>query len=940
MPTTYVIVDVETTGLDPQKEAIIEVAAVTLQGNDILDEYATLVNPHREIPPAISRLTGITDAMVASAPTMYSVRSDLRPVLGDHVLVGHNVDFDLGFLNEERLGVGNHRLDTITLASILMPEAGRYDLESLAYWLHLPLPPDGQDHRALADANLTVELFLALQEKALELEFWQLEEIVQAGRRIAWPETLFFEEVLAEKARLAFQDGRSRPATQRLPDLFRPEKPNAQAPVPLEKPVMLDVELIAGMLEPGGAFSQRFSGFEYRPQQVEMMTAVANAFNAGEHTLVEAGTGTGKSVAYLLPAAFWAVQNGRRVVISTNTINLQDQLIHKDIPELQRVLPFELRAAVRKGRSNYLCTRLFQQMRHNGPSNADDMVLYARILLWLPHSQTGDVSEIVLRTPGERQAWGRLNGENKVCTSENCAQARCPLYITRTRAEQAHIVIVNHALLLSDVANENHILPEFVDLIVDEAHHLETAVTDGLSFRGDKRSLETILDEITKPSGGLIGQVQSQMRSRLPRDLAAPLEAYIDAMRREAQDAAFQLDDFFTTVSFFLKEYVNRRSQFAEQVRLITAVRTQPNYRDVELAWENLNKPLKALATGFKKLAEALGDHIYNFDIENGEDLQRGLAGNGRDLDETRLNLNQIIAEPNPEMIYWAELFKDRLSLHAAPLHVGPLVEKHIFGALETVVLTSATMRTAGAGSWDEADFSYLRQRLHAHETTQLAVGSPFDYENSTLLYLASDMPEPNQPGYQQYLERAIVDVAGALGGRTMVLFTAYGQLNQTAQAIEGPLADLGIATLTQGRSLSRQQMMALFKQEGAQAVLLGTRSFWEGIDVPGPALQCVIIAKLPFDVPSDPIFAARSETFENSFFEYSVPEAVLRFRQGFGRLIRRGTDEGVVAILDKRVLTKRYGRLFLDALPPCTTLRQRTDRLGELTLRWLNRAR
>ncbi|MBK7180630.1 MAG: hypothetical protein IPH82_26180 [Chloroflexi bacterium] len=314
--------------------------------------------------------------------------------------------------------------------------------------------------------------------------------------------------------------------------------------------------------------------------------------------------------------------------------------------------------------------------------------------------------------------------------------------------------------------------------------------------------------------------------------------------------------------------------------------------------------------------------------------------GNGRDLEETRQNLDQIILAPREDMIYWVEVFKDRLSLHAAPLHVGPLVEKHIFGALETVILTSATMRTAGAGSWDEADFAYLRQRLHAQDTTQLAVGSPFDYENSVLLYLASDMPEPNQPGYQRYLENAIVDVATALGGRTMVLFTAYGQLNQTAQAIEGPLGDAGIATLVQGRSMSRQQMMAQFKQEGSRAVLLGTRSFWEGVDIPGPALQCVIIAKLPFDVPSDPIFAARSETFDNAFFEYSVPEAVLKFRQGFGRLIRRGTDEGVVAVLDKRVLTKRYGQMFLDSLPPCTVLRQRTDRLGELTLRWLNRER
>ncbi|MCA9934498.1 MAG: hypothetical protein KC415_11270, partial [Anaerolineales bacterium] len=251
---------------------------------------------------------------------------------------------------------------------------------------------------------------------------------------------------------------------------------------------------------------------------------------------------------------------------------------------------------------------------------------------------------------------------------------------------------------------------------------------------------------------------------------------------------------------------------------------------------------------------------------------------------------------------------------------------------------TSATMRTADPATNQEPGFGYLKERLHATHAEELAVGSPFDYKNKTLLFLASDMPEPNQPGYQRYVEDAIVDVATALGGRTMVLFTSYGQLQQTARAIEGPLNDAGITTLAQVSGASRQQLLAQFVQPHGRSVLLGTRSFWEGVDVPGAALQAVLLVKLPFDVPSDPIFAARSETFDNSFYQYSIPEAVLRFRQGFGRLIRRQDDEGVVAILDKRVLTKRYGRLFLEALPECMVLRQRTNRLGELTLRWLNR--
>jgi len=252
--------------------------------------------------------------------------------------------------------------------------------------------------------------------------------------------------------------------------------------------------------------------------------------------------------------------------------------------------------------------------------------------------------------------------------------------------------------------------------------------------------------------------------------------------------------------------------------------------------------------------------------------------------------------------------------------------------------LTSATLRTVGQSRDGRPSFDYLRERLHAQHADELAVGSPFDYKASTLLYLPTDIPEPNQPGYQRYVEQAIVKVAIALGGRTMALFTSYSQLQSTAKAITQTLAAAEISVLAQTQGSSRQQILTQFKMEDSRSVLLGTRSFWEGIDVPGPALQAVLIVRFPFDVPSNPIFAARSETFDSPFFDYSIPETVLRFRQGFGRLIRRQDDEGIVVVLDKRILTKRYGQAFLDTLPECTVLRQRIDRVGELSQRWLNR--
>jgi DNA polymerase-3 subunit epsilon/ATP-dependent DNA helicase DinG len=482
------------------------------------------------------------------------------------------------------------------------------------------------------------------------------------------------------------------------------------------------------------------------------------------------------------------------------------------------------------------------------------------------------------------------------------------------------------------------VLPPFADLIVDEAHHLESAVTSGLSFSADKRFLETVLKEISSESSGLLADVIRRLGDSVPGHARERLDGFANQMRYEAGLAIARLDEFFAMLDYFLMDHLQARAQFAQTIRVTSALRVQPGYDEVEISWDNLSKHLQVIARDFDKLADALDGLSVQYDIEDEDELRAALLTNGRALEDARRKLDQIISTPREEMIYWIEVFKDRVSLHAAPLHVGPLVERHIFSEKETVVLTSATLRTANPGSYGQANFDYIRNRLYAGHANELAVGSPFDYENSTLLYLSTDIPEPNQPGYQRYVEDAIVDVARTLNGRTMVLFTSYAQLRQTAAAVEGLLAASGIETLVQAQGVSRQQLLNRFKDPESHAVLLGTRSFWEGVDVPGPALQALVIPRLPFDVPSDPIFAARSETFESPFYEYSIPEAVLRFRQGFGRLIRRKSDQGVVIVLDKRVLTKRYGQSFLESLPPATILRQRNSRIGELTLRWLNR--
>jgi len=373
-------------------------------------------------------------------------------------------------------------------------------------------------------------------------------------------------------------------------------------------------------------------------------------------------------------------------------------------------------------------------------------------------------------------------------------------------------------------------------------------------------------------------------------------------------------------------------------VLVTDGLRKQPDWEPVEIAWESVSQRLHTLVDGLKRLQEALDDAGEMVDLPDAEDLIMRVKALQRNLAETRRNLDELVFAPSAETIYWAELpvRGEQNSLPAAPLHVGSLVEEHLFHQKRCVILTSATLQTSSPSSDGRSEFDYLRERLHAWEADELAVGSPFDFESSTLLYLPTDMPELREPGYQRLIESSLVRLGQALRGRTMVLFTSYSQLRQTANAVRGALADAGIALYQQAGGASRRQLLENFRTSQA-AVLFGTRSFWEGVDIPGPALSCVVIVKLPFDVPTDPIFAARRESYENPFYDYAVPEAVLRFRQGFGRLIRTKTDRGVVVSLDKRLLTRRYGRFFLEALPGCTVRRGSIANLAPEAAAWVS---
>ncbi len=940
-----VALDLEATGLDPSENYIIEIGAVRVHEGKIKEEFSTLIDPGVPIPEAITLLTGISDEDVIGAPKFSAIRQQLHDFIGDAPILGHKVSWDVSLLQNHNIARHNSLIDTYEMAAFLLPMASRYNLGSLTQELNL----DDLDnaHRALDDTIATCNLYWALWEMLLELPFHVLRAIADAiyhlegnPREIIqpqWGATLPVLDALAIRSHSALEE------SQQSLMRFTPSQRNEWQTLRANRDKkMLPVDEVAHMIEPNGLLSKYIENYESRPSQVKMLQAIINAFNSQQHLMIEAPTGTGKSLAYLLPAIYWAATNNARVVIATNTIALQDQIMKHDIPMLSDILDVDFEAAVGKGRSNYLCPRRFQALLRRGPNSVDEMRVLAKVLVWLLHSASGDRSEISLRGFGEDLAWLQLSAQDEGCKLSHCEihmNGACPFFKARRQAESAHILVVNHAMLLSDVQVGNRVLPDYKYLIIDEAHHLEEATTNGLAVRINRSLLRRRLADLGNSRRGLLGEMMNTLReSEVPSRYLKRIAPYVSTVADAVKDMYHHINAYFDyLINLLDKTQDQQNNSYMSQVRITPQLRQHPDWKEQSKRWKHLSEFLHAIAVALDKVAGVLKDlDAKGIAIENFDEMQNSLQAASRFLQEQHYYLETFTDEPADNMIYWCSLSPstNQLTIHAAPLHVGPLIVEHIWQPKDCVVLTSATLTTGNS-------FGYIRERLNAtrEQVSEMTVTSPFDYEQSTLIFIPEDMPEPNNRyEYQQMVERAIIELATATDGRLLGLFTSYAQLRQTAQAIAPRLALGGISVFDQGSGTSRQLLIEGFKTS-EKAVLLGTRSFWEGVDLPGDDLQALVIVRLPFTVPSDPIFSARAETFQNHFLDYAVPDAVLRFRQGFGRLIRRRTDRGIVAILDKRIISKRYGRIFLQSLPDCTVKRGLMSHLANAAENWLNQS-
>lgn len=922
MPSaTFVAIDIETTGLDPDKDHVTEVGLVRFdEGGAELETFQSFVNPGREIPLFIQNMTGVTTGDVAEAPSLKELSERLREFAGSDPVIGHNIGFDLGYLRRGGVHFPGTAIDTAQIARFLYPSLRGRGLVDLAR--ELGVQADAH-HRALNDARTAARLFVALRNRADALPAIQRKQL---ARVIALQDEGLSAAIFpGSEAAGGIPD---RPIVRPAPHYPKLEPYGGASHVGPG-----DVERVLG------AGAQVLERFEERPQQREMAGYVLETLEQGGQLLVEAGTGVGKSFAYLVPAALHAYRKGKRVVVSTNTIGLQEQLLKKDIPALREMLtasgeiesPEDFRAVLLKGRGNYLCLQRWTASFATSAMDPDFARIAASMLLWLPETETGDRSEIGLDSV-DWLTWQRLSAQDTDCLQRQNTFVReglCFLQRARKAAESAHIIVVNHALLLADLASGGSAIPDYDVLIIDEAHNLEETATRQFGSRVTRRQLHDALDAMYRPAGR-DQRTAGGIAEFLKAFPGGALKEHGEQLREATEQAAEHIPEFSASLLPLLPG-----GRDDDRLLITGAVRSSPDWDAAEMAADRFMSLLRAVSARAQAAAEILSQTASKTNGEPGDESPSDvLAGEVetavRRIDEIRANIASILGTRSDDTIAWLARDGDAgVSLHNAPLEVGPTLQDQLWDHCESVIATSATLATG-------RDARYVARQLGLDEARFEQLGSPFDYERSTLLAAVTDLPEPSDRSFNPAAADAIAQLALASEGRALALFTSHAALQEVARRVREPLEEQGIAVLAQGIDGYPARLAQQLVEE-PRSLILGTSSFWEGVDIRGEALSLLIITRLPFAVPTDPIYQARSALHNNPFGDYSLPAAVLRFRQGFGRLIRDSQDRGVVAVLDRRIFAKTYGETFASSIPRCTRLKADLATVADRTREWLS---
>ncbi len=685
----------------------------------------------------------------------------------------------------------------------------------------------------------------------------------------------------------------------------------------------LDLDMVSAELGAGGRVGHALARFEDRPAQQEMARVIAQSYNDGGVALIEAGTGIGKSLGYLVPALRWAAANGERTVVSTNTINLQEQLVRKDLPFLARALTDQkVRFALLKGWRNYLCLARLQQARASGSSLFEEGVQAELDTLFAWSRRTSDGSLADLGTPPSPEVWDEVAAESDLCTRMQCPHFDdCFLFRARRAAAQADVVVANHHLLLADIAvrrasqnwEEAAVLPSYRRIVIDEGHHLEDAAAAHLGSSVTRRGLQRMFNRLERRGKGLLPTLVARLMGG--RDLLS--EASLDLITQRLEPAVRAARDKSVILFDVLDELLAQSGGLV--LRLTDDFASHPVWRGgLRVSLENTLGDLALLDEGLDMVRERLeisqsAEETAPF-VSEIRAVSRRLQSAGDALREA------LDPSPGADTVRWIEARgRDRaVAVSSVPLDLAPILRDDLFGRVTTAVVTSATLAAEG-----RFDFMAGRLGLTSSELEPVTriLPSPFDYEHQALLAIPTDIPTPNRDleRHAHGVARIALDLADAADGGVFVLFTSHREVRRAAELLRAKNVERRWPLLVHGED-SRDRLLTRF-QESGRGILLGTTSFWEGVDVPGDPLRALLIAKLPFRVPSEPLTAARCEAIAerggDAFAEYMIPDAALKLKQGFGRLIRSSTDRGAVVIADSRIATARYGSELLRGLPP-----------------------
>ncbi|MFQ6615569.1 MAG: helicase C-terminal domain-containing protein [Fidelibacterota bacterium] len=907
----FVAFDFETTGFDAARDGIIEFSAVRFRGGLVEDSFSTLVNPGFSIPPHIVSLTGITDAMVREAPPEEEIAGKALSFLGKDPLVAHNIDFDLRFLGRlqsthlgDTVSIPNVLYDTLVLSQAYLYFHANHRLATVGEYLGHPRTGE---HRALADATLCGQILVSLVEEAASYPLSLTQRLASLFASTSVPNGQLFENLVRLMVRMNLSGRGLVPSRIQKPvpsNVFAHHGSSGEVP-----------ESAEDVFGNGGRFSRQ-KGFEVRPGQIQYSEFVSRILEKGGVGITEAETGLGKSVAYLLPALRWGIREEQGpTVVSCYTRHLQDQLFNQELPKLVQALDISFAATVLKGRQNYLCrTRLDWLTEDAGKLLSPyEVQSLAPIIVWLHWTRTGDFEECpgFLNRKASRVK-ALIQSDPGFCSRQMCAGHKgCFLAPIREASMRADLIVGNHSLLLSELSNPG-ILPRFSRVIIDEAHNLVKVAYDHFRVvlhRAGIRDRLASADPKSRRSSRLktqmnkVGAAHPAVARRFSR-VQSGVRHVLDASDRFFRHLAVERSgDYDPGRSYSQrKRFRDFESHFKNLV---------PDLDSLVEFLEDLTHHLTALHRKLKELPEGSVDIASRVTVER-------LVESATEILEA---VQSVALEEKSDWVYWEEgLFSNQeltVSLNGVPVHIGQKLVEVLFSPLDAVVATSATLRVGES-------FEYIRSRLGLTDFTEKSIHagafpSPFHYEDQCRYFQWAGKIPPESPDFPNLLADVIRQIRSAWGKRTLVLFTSREALDGCHRVLQSR-GDAGQMPLfVQHAGSSRGSLLQGFKSSPG-SVLLGTSSFWEGVDLPRESLEVLVVTKLPFDVPDDPVIQAYNETVDreggNSFLQHTVPEAAIRLRQGFGRLIRSSHDEGIFINMDNRVMTRQYGHHFQQAIP------------------------